>query len=254
MTPAIRRFGLALLMGAAALPALAQTAPTPSAPTPPEATMTSPIPEARVIVTGEGRADVAPDMAVMSMGVSTMAPTAAEALAANSTRVAEMLKVIKAAGVEDRDIQTSGLMLNPQFDYSKEGQPPVLTAYQAQNMVTLRMRDLTRMGGVLDAVVGAGATDFSGLTYTLQDPKPAQDAARQDAVAQARARAELYAAALGMTLGPVRVLSEQAIMAPPAPMMMREAMAYGKGAADVPLQGGELSVTASVNIEYALLP
>lgn len=249
MTPAFRRFGLALLMGATALPALAQTAPSP-----PEATMTSPIPDARVVVTGEGRADVAPDMAVMSMGVSTMAPTAAEALAANSTRVAEMLKVVKAAGIEDRDIQTSGLMLNPQFDYSKEGQPPVLTAYQAQNMVTLRLRDLAAMGGVLDAVVGAGATDFSGLTYALQDPKPAEDDARRDAVTQARARAELYAAALGMKLGPVRVLSEAAGMAPPQPMMMREAAAaYGKGGA-VPLQGGELSVTATVTIEYTLLP
>lgn len=237
MTPTLRRHAALLALAAAslALPAAAET-----------------LPEQRVIVTGEGRADVAPDMATMTLGVSTFAPSAAQALADNSERLGAVIEVVKTGGVEPRDIQTSGLMLSPQFDYSKEGSPPQVTGYMAQNMLTLRLRDLGKMGGVLDAVVGAGATDFSGLSYGLQDPKAAEDAARRDAVAQAKARAELYAGELGLALGPVRVLSEQTIASGPMPVMMRDAASYGKGG-DVPLQGGEVSVTATVNVEYALV-
>lgn len=242
MTPTLRRHAALLALAAAslALPAAAETAtPTPA-------------PEPRVIVTGEGRADVAPDMATMTLGVSTFAPSAAQALSDNSARLTAVIEVVKTGGVEPRDIQTSGLMLSPQFDYSKEGSPPQVTGYMAQNMLTLRLRDLGKMGGVLDAVVGAGATDFSGLSYGLQDPKAAEDAARRDAVAQAKARAELYAGELGLALGPVRLLSEQTIASGPMPMMMRADAAYGKGG-EVPLQGGEVSVTATVNVEYALV-
>ncbi|MFB2593247.1 SIMPL domain-containing protein [Paracoccus sp. p4-l81] len=232
----------ALLAALSAAPAMAQDQPTAAAPAP-----------AHVIVTGTGRADLNPDMAQMMLGVTERGETAQAALTANSDRMARVLEALRAAGVEDRDLQTSGLTVGPQFDYSTENAPPTLVGYIAQNMVSVRLRDLDNLGAVLDGVMAAGATDFNGLTYGLQDMRPAEDAARRDAVAQARASATLYAAELGMTLGPVRTISEMPIAAVPQPVEMR---AYGaaKGGADAALQPGEVSVTTQVTVEYQLLP
>lgn len=239
-----RALKLAALMSAlmAATPALSQTAAPEMAAAP-----------AHVIVTGEGRAEVTPDMAQMMLGVSDRGDTAAAAMAAIATRMTKVVEALKAQGIEARDIQTSGLTVAPQFNYDQNGAPPQLMGYAASNMVTVRVRDLAKLGAIMDEVIAAGATDFNGLTYGLNDPAPVEDAARRDAVAKARARAELYAGELGMKLGPVRMLSEQAIMAAPQPMMMRSDASYGKGGA-MPLESGELSVTATVNVEYLLQP
>lgn len=239
-----RALKLAALMAAlmTAMPAAAQTAAPEAAAAP-----------AHVIVTGEGRAEVTPDMAQMMLGVSDRGETAAAAMAAISGRMNKVVEALKAQGIEAKDIQTSGLSVGPQFNYDTEGAPPKLVGYTASNMVTVRVRDLTKLGSVMDDVIAAGATDFNGLTYGLNDPAPVEDAARRDAVAKARARAELYAGELGMKLGPVRTLSEQAIMAAPQPMMMRSDASYGKGGS-MPLESGELSVTATVNVEYQLQP
>lgn len=198
-------------------------------------------------VTGEGRVDTAPDMAVISLGVTTDGDTAAEALKANSEAQAEVLAALEAAGVAARDVQTSGLSLSPLWD----GRPQPdgrqrIVGYQASNMVTIRARDLDKLGGLLDTVVTTGANQLNGLSFGLSEPRPAEDQARQRAVEDARAKAQLYASALGVELGPVLELSESAAYQPPQPMY-RQAMD-----AAVPVAQGEIQVTATVTVTFAM--
>ena len=140
---------------------------------------------------GEGRASVAPDLATVSLGVTTQAPTAAQAMSDNATRQTAIIEALRAQGVAPSDLQTQGLSLSPLQDYSREGQPPVITGYQAQNIVTARIRDLPRLGAILDTMVGAGATDVQGITFSREDAAATEDRARTEAVTEARRRAEV---------------------------------------------------------------
>lgn len=204
---------------------------------------------ATLSVTGEGRTSVAPDMATLSLGVTTQAPTAAQAMTDNATRQGAVIEAIKAQGVASADIQTSGLSLSAVQDYSKDNAPPTITGYQAQNIVTIRVRDLPRLGTVLDGLVGAGANEIQGIGFSRDDLTPAQDEARRLAVADARHRAETLAAAAGQTLGRLVALSDSGAALPPVPMMMRAEMKAG-GA--TPVEAGALDVTAQVSAVWAL--
>jgi uncharacterized protein YggE len=200
-------------------------------------------------VTGEGHVDAAPDMATVSLGVTTEGATAADALAANNAAQTEILAALTAAGVVARDVQTSGLNLNPVWDNRPvENGIPKISGYMASNVVTIRARDLDRLGALLDAVVTTGANQLNSLTFGLSDPQPAMDEARKRAVADARARAALYAEAAGVALGPILSITEGGGYQPPQPMYRRE-LAMDAG---VPVAGGEVSVSASVTITYAI--
>jgi uncharacterized protein YggE len=226
---------LALLLAALPLgPAMAQAAPP--------ATLT---------VTGEGRVDTAPDMAVITLGLTTQGPTAAEAMAANSKALADVLARLTAAGVAARDIQTSALTLAPDWTGYGEGETPRIAGYTAQNMVTLRLRALDTLGAVLDAAVRDGANTLNGLSFALADPRPAEDAARTRAVADALARADLIAGAAGLSRGRIVSIVEGGGMAPPQPMFRADAAAAPMA---VPVAGGELSVVASVTMVVELAP
>ena len=206
-----------------------------------------------IMVTGEGRVDVAPDLATISLGVTNEADTAKEALDANTAALQAAIDRLKAAGIEDRDIQTSGLSLGPRYDYNRtnpDGSAQI-TGFIASNMVTVRVRVLDQLGAVLDAVVTDGANTLGGVSFGLQEPDPVLDEARKDAVADARRKAELYATAAGVTLGKVRSIAEQSGFAVPMPMPMAEA-SLSKAAAPVPIAGGEVSVTANVTIVYEI--
>ena len=177
-------------------------------------------PPATLTVTGEGASDVAPDLATLTIGVTTTADTAANALTANSAALSVMLDRLRAAGIADRDLQTSNLSVNPQWsDYSKSsGSTTEISGYTVVNMVTVRIRQLDTLGAVLDAAVADGANTLNGLTFGLSNPRPALDAARQAAVEDARAKAELYAAAAGVGLGRIVQISEGGGYGGPAPM------------------------------------
>ncbi|MFN0116487.1 MAG: SIMPL domain-containing protein [Paracoccaceae bacterium] len=225
---------LAALFFAAALPALAaEIAPT-------------------LTVTGEGSAAVAPDMATVQIGVTSEADTAKAALDANTAAMQAALDRLKAAGIEDRDIQTTGLNLGPRYDYNrtKADGSAEITGFLASNGVTVRVRDLGGLGALLDAVVTDGANTLNGVSFGLQDPVPALDAARKDAVADARRKAELYAAAAGVGLGRIVSIAEQSGYQPPMPMAMAEA-SYAKSA-PVPVAAGEVKMMASVTIVWGL--
>ncbi|MCG6903006.1 MAG: SIMPL domain-containing protein [Rhodobacter sp.] len=203
----------------------------------------------RLSVTGVGVVDSQPDMATISMGALAQAATAAEALAETSRATAATLALLTEAGVEGRDMQTSNLSLQPVWDNrTTSGSRPRISGYQASNTVTVRVRDLEKLGGILDAVVQNGANTFQGLTFGLQDAGPVQDQARRAAVAEAMRKARLYAEAAGLTLGAVLELSESGSATPRPEMLGRMATM----AEAVPVAAGEVSTQAQVTMVFAL--
>lgn len=203
----------------------------------------------RLTVTGEGRIAAVPDMATIRLGALHEDKTAARALAANSAAVAATIAELTAAGIERRDIQTSGLNLSPRWSRGQDSMgPDRITGFVASNQVTVRVRELDRLGAVLDAVVAAGANTFHGLTFGLQDPAPLMDEARDAAVADARRKAERMAAAADVGLGPLVRMEETGDPAP-QPVMMEMART---ASADVPVAEGEVEVRARVTMVYAI--
>lgn len=197
----------------------------------------------RVIsVTGEGTVQASPDLATLSIGVTTQGDTAASALGSNSAALAKVMDRLRAAGIEDRDLQTTGLSLNPNWTSDESGNSRI-SGYLASNQLTVRVRALPMLGAVLDAAVADGANTLNGLTFGLADPKPLQDQARKAAVADAIARATLLVEAAGGKVGPVVSITEQSGFAPPMPMFRMDA-----AAAPVPVAGGEVGVTAQVSV------
>ena len=203
----------------------------------------------RIIVNGEGSVNIAPDTATIMLGVTTSGETAAAALAENSAQVAVVLTKLTEAGIGGGDVQTSGLSLNPQYYYDPTGadQTPDITGYIANNSVTVRVRELSKLGSVLDSVVQGGANTVNGLTFGLLDQQPALDEARARAVADGKRKAELLAQAAGVALGPIRSITETSGYASPAPMFRMDASASGSA---VPVAEGELGVTAMVTLEF----
>lgn len=201
-------------------------------------------------VTAESEARVAPDIALINAGVMTAAPTAAAAMAENRTKMNAVFAALKKAGVADKDIQSAGISINPQYKYEQD-QPPVVTGYQASNTVNVVVRDLNGMGGVIDALVAEGMNQLNGPTFDVENKDDALDTARTDAVKKARARAQLYAAAAGVTLGPLVKISEQVSGSqPPHPVMRMSAMKAAD--APTPVAPGEVGLNVAVNVTYAI--
>lgn len=206
------------------------------------------VPLRTITVSGEGTVEVKPDMATLSIGVRHEAPTAREAMDLMTAGMGPVMERLIAAGIPQADIQTGSLGLDPVYDYS--GATPKMTGYAAYTSVTVEVHDLGIVGGVLDAVVSDGANTLGGISFGLADPSAAMNEARADAVADARARAELYAQAAGVGLGDLVTLSEQGSYAP-APVMYDMRMEAAAGA-PVPVSGGEVGVTASVTLVYEI--
>ncbi len=206
----------------------------------------------RIVVNGHGVVETVPDMATVSMGVVSEAKTAGDAMAENSDALALVLKQLTAAGIESRDIQTNNLSLSPRWDNRSSGVSgqPQISGFIATNTVSVRVRDLAQLGQVLDAVVENGANSFNGLSFGLQDMKPAQDAARVAAVKDAMAKAQLYATAAGVKLGDVVSISDVS-RRNAAPAMFGVNADMMRSAA-VPVAQGELSVTADVTIVFGI--
>ncbi|MGV3577732.1 SIMPL domain-containing protein [Brevundimonas sp.] len=199
-----------------------------------------------------GEVKVAPDMATITFGVQTEAPTAQAAMADNATRMTQVFTALRRAGIAERDIQTSGLNLSAQYDYVQD-QPPRLRGYQASNQVTVIINDLTKVGTTADAVVAAGVNQINGISFGLKDPKAAEDQARVLAVRALQDKARLYAQALGVELGSVRSLNEGGgyTPQPPVPMLMVRSAGYAEDAS-TPVAGGQLSVRIDITGTYDL--
>lgn len=202
----------------------------------------------QITVTGEGRVTAVPDMATVTLGVSAEAALAWAAMDQTSQGVAMLLDRLKAAGVEPRDIQTSGLSLGPVWTQSPDGtQPPRITGYSASNTVTVRVRALDSLGSLLDGALEGGVNTLHGVSFGLQEPGPKLDEARAAAVEDARRKAELYARAARVRLGPVLSISESGGMPGPIPMYREMAMQSA-----VPVAAGETEITAQVTIVWQI--
>lgn len=235
-------FGALIVAGAAA-PALAQETTPAAAASMFQATTLS--------LSAYGETRTAPDMATISLGVQTDAPTAAEALRANALKMNQVIAALKRGGIADKDIQTSGLNVSPQYVY-QENLPPKLTGYQVSNQVTIVVHDLTRLGQAVDASVNAGANTVGGISFGLEDSDKAENAARLDAVKNLQAKANLYAQAMGYRVARLVTLSEGGSYAsPPPPMPM--AFAARDKAESTPIQAGELKVRIDINATFELV-
>jgi uncharacterized protein YggE len=236
--------GLVLTTTAAAPTALAQAAP-PAADTMFRATTLN--------LSAYGETKVAPDMASINLGVMTEGKTAAEAMQANATRMSAVMASLRKAGIADKDIQTSNLNLNPQYKY-QENQPPLLIGYQASNNVTITVHDLKKLGAAVDASVSAGANQVQGVSFGLEDPTAAENAAREAAVRALVAKADLYAKATGHKVSRLVSLSEGGgyTPQPPMPMAMYAAKRGEMADAGTSVSGGELKVRIDISGLYEL--
>jgi uncharacterized protein len=199
-------------------------------------------------LSAEGRAEVTPDLATIQVGVHAEAPTASAALADQRRRMTAVIATLKAQGLADRDIQTSDLNLSPQ--YQDDGKSPRrLTGYQASNSVSVRVRDIARTGGVVDALVASGANEIDGVGFGLSDPSAAEDEARRAALKALAAKAELYATASGYHIRRLVRLSEGGGYQPTAP---RALMVTALRKSATPVAAGALTVEISVSAVYEL--
>ena len=225
------RVAVALAGGLLAAPALAQTTPV-----------------AMISVTGEAQLSAPPDLAQIDGGVTTEAKTAREASEANNTTMGKVLLALKGAGIDEKDFQTSRLSLQPQYAPNRNG-PNAIVGYQASNRVTIKLRDVTKVASTIDTLVGAGANNIGGINFMVSAASKLLDDAREQAIADARRKAEIYARAAGVTLGsPVSISEEGA----PGPAPFRK-MAAGM-AASAPVAPGEETLHVTVNVSWAIKP
>ncbi len=203
---------------------------------------------AAISVTGEASISVPPDLASVDAGVATDAKTAREASEANNTAMAKVLAALKAANIEAKDIQTSRLALQPQYAPNRSGPSPIV-GYRASNRVTVRIRDVSKVAGVIDTLVGAGANDIGNVNFEVSQASKLLDDAREKAVADARRKAEIYAKAAGVTLGAPLSISEEGA---PRPMFRAKMAAPMTAAAPTPIAQGEETLSVSVSVTWAI--
>jgi uncharacterized protein YggE len=201
-------------------------------------------------VSAQAESKRVPDVATISAGVVTQAADANGAMRANAAQMDKVMAQIKAAGVADRDIQTSGVNLNPQYKYV-ENQNPTIIGYQASNNVNLKIRDIGKLGKVLDSLVASGANQINGPAFEIDQPEPAYDEARRAALDKAQARAQMYAKALGMQVRRIVSISEGGGFHPPVPMPMM-ARAQAKGEADTTISPGETTLSVDLDVVFEL--
>jgi uncharacterized protein YggE len=216
--------GVVLLAFAAALPAAAA--------------------ERLVTVSGEATISVAPDTSIIRIGVTSQGKTAREASEANAKQMTSVLAAIKGAGIADKDVQTSRLSLQPQYDPNKAGAAH-LTGFQVTNQVTVKIHDINNLPNVLDHAIAAGANEMSGIEFIVSEQSKLLDQARDEAIADAHRKAEIYAGAAGAKVGHVVSISEGGGSAPPIAMQAIRAGA-------VPVAPGELTLRAQVTVSYEL--
>ena len=231
-------------LGAAMMAAMAMIPAAASA----DVTQT-PITGTRLDVTARGDVLRVPDIAIISAGVTTNAVDAASAMRDNAGRMSRVLAALKKAGVADKDITTSSINLSPQYRYV-ENQPPVIVGYQASNQVTVRFRDIAKSGSILDVLVKEGSNQINGPTLTIDKPEAAQDEARVAAIKAARARANLYATALGMKVARIVSITEsEGYSGGPVPVMAVRGM---DAVAKTEIMPGEQSVSVNVSVVFEL--
>ena len=205
--------------------------------------------ERTITVSATGTAEAEPDQARITSGVTTEALSAREALSANSESMTKVIAELKAKGIDGKDIQTASFNVEPVIDYSKDGQPPKIRGYRVSNQVVVLVRDLGKLGDVLDDVITAGANQVQGLSFEVSKADALKDEARKEAVANALRRAKLLAAAAGAEVGQVMQMSEEVTSSGPVPYA---APRFAKAEMSVPIERGTSTLEARVTVTWAL--
>jgi uncharacterized protein YggE len=205
-------------------------------------------PPAFISVTGEAHISVPPDLARIDAGVTSEAKTAREASDANNAAMGKVLLALKGAGIDEKDFQTSRLSLQPQYSVAKQGSPATVIGYRASNRVTIRLRDVAKVASTIDTLVGAGANDIGDINFMVSQASKLLDDAREQAVADARRKAEIYAKAAGVTLGVPISISEEGAAQP----VFRTKMALPMAAAPAQIAQGEETLSITVAVVWAI--
>jgi uncharacterized protein YggE len=211
---------------------------------------TSNVPQAQILVTGEGTITVAPDLAQVKGGVISRAPHVKEAAEANARAMAAVIDQLVQAGVDRKDIRTAQFAIQPVYGSSEWRSDQKLAGYSVSNEVVAKIRKIENVGDILDRLIAAGVTNIWNLEFLVSDPVPALDQARTAAIADARRKAELYANAAGVKLGAVVSIMEENTSAPGPVLMQRAAVSAGSAAP--PILAGENTVRVSVSVGFAL--
>jgi uncharacterized protein YggE len=228
---------------AAAILALTFGAAFAQAQTPPDGTM-----QKNITVSATGTVDATPDLARIQTGVITEAETAAQALSGNSQAMAKLIGGLKESAIEAKDIQTSSFRVEPRYTNPRDGQAPEINGYRVVNEVQVVVRDITKLGAILDALVKLGANQMNGLSFDVSKAETLKDDARKQAIENALRRAKLLAAAAGAEVGDVIAISEDVSHGGPRPY----AMARAAKADMVPIEGGSETLEARVTVTWAL--
>lgn len=237
---------LALMaLGVAALPvaALAQTSVT--------IAETAPV----VTLNVTESVEAAPNVATVGTGVQTRALTAQAAMQDNAAKTEKLIAALAKAGIAKKDIQTSGINLSAQYDYSnQDGKPegPRFVGYEASNQLTVKLRDIKKVGASLDAMVAAGATNINGPTFSIDDPSPLIQQARGTALKSAKAQADFYAQAAGFRTARLVSISESNSGGQPPMPMMQSARFKADAAPTTPVEPGQVSASVTLTVQYAL--
>ena len=204
-------------------------------------------------ITGHGESHVVPDIAVITLGVTTSAQDAKVALAGNTKSMTALMAELKATNIADKDVMTSNFSVQPRYDYGQNtaNNPPRIVGYDVSNTVVVTLRNIDTMGALLDKVVQSGSNQISGISFAVKDPQKALDEAREDAVKDATRKATLLTAAAEVKLGKVTSISESVNSAPAPEMMVRE-MKADAAAAPVPVSRGEQVLSANVHMVWEI--
>ena len=211
--------------------------------------------EPSITVVGEGEVWAEPDMAVVTVGVTAVASTSQEAMAEVSRRLANVIVGAKALGLQDRDVQTTGLSLQPVYRQRRgnDDAPLEIQGYRASNNVSLTVRNLSRAGAVLDSATASGANVVGSLSFSISNPQELRLQALAAATANAETRARAIASAAGVTLRGVLSISEDSVSIPrPISADVMGLRALGGDAAPAPVEGGEMVIRARVRATYGI--
>ena len=207
-------------------------------------------PPRQMTLQGRGEVSARPDMATVSIGVIRQAKTAREALDTNTAAMQEVLASLKVQGFEDKDIQTSNFSVSPRYTYEKDGAPPKIDGYEVSNQLTVTVRDLKKLGTLLDKAVTDGSNQVTGVAFSIARPEPLADEARKLAVKDALRKARVFADTAQVTLGPITQIAEQGGYRPPQPYA--KTMRMAAEAAPVPIAEGEQTVEIEVSITWEI--
>ena len=202
---------------------------------------------ATITVVGQGKASARPDTARVQAGVVTEAREAVEALEENNQAMEKLFKLLRREGIAEKDVQTSGFSVTPRYRRDQRGRRTnEIVGYEVRNQVRITVRELSKLGTLLDQLVSEGANQLYGITFSVDEPTELLDIARRRAMADARRKGELYAEEAGLKVIGVRSVSEQTYQVPRAPMVPRAEYA----AAAVPVAPGEQEFRVSVTVVY----